>query len=356
MGVPKTLGVLALAAVLCGTAREGAAEGGPAPRRGELSIYLSLRRMPPDPPAGTGPRGLVLQADLEGNVLGRVELPGEDPGYALAFRREGAIADRRAPWCLLVAQTDVGVAKVNSRGETATLIPFRQPGKPDAELVTVWRRAIGIAVDPTSGDILVADNLADDLLLYKGWPPGPARVLHHLAGTASTAQDMDLACARDGTFLFSTDDPKGTYRFHPGEPEPLRNLVSPADGEIAADPASAMWASASGGGHALHVFEGDKETQALAFPAGKRPTRSGSLSWGPGGLLVVPLVSESGLEFVEADLKRRAFLPLFTWDDRRLAELREGWTARGTSFCIAVGPRMPWIAQAAPAKTPPPGK
>lgn len=217
-------------------------------------------------------------------------------------------------------------------------LPGRNPGKVvrigrTGKVETLLENArtlpapIAVAADPGTGDVLVADNDADVVLLLPGGRASEARVVVAIDGHKGHLQDMSVAFAADGHLLFGGSGPVGVYRFKGGPAATLGEPVVGEPGGVMSAPGSRRWAAALGG--ELRVFEGTREVAALPYPAGRRLWHA-AVALGPGGTPTLALhLGGNRYEVVEADLDRKGFKTLFGWGKSRVV-------------CLAIGPKMAW--------------
>jgi hypothetical protein len=186
---------------------------------------------------------------------------------------------------------------------------------------------IAVAADPRSGDLLVADNVTDVILLLPAGKASEARQVLAIKGHENHCQDMSVSFGTDGHYLFGGTGPIGVYRFKGG---PIVNLDDPIvtePGAVAAELGTDRWATALK--NELKLFEGGREVVTIAYPPG-RLRWHGALSYGPGGTPVVGLhLGGNQYEVVQVDQEKKGFRTLFTWNSDRLV-------------CLTVGPKMPW--------------
>jgi DNA-binding beta-propeller fold protein YncE len=258
-----------------------------------LAVYLGCGEV-------DGP-GTVIQLDRTGMVLGTVRLPGTP--YGLALHKDGFVA-----------------AMPSSRGKQGKVIRF--DGQGNVQTLLQDNDPIAIAADPGSGDILVADNVADVLVLLPAGKPESARTVIQIKGHEGHFQDMSVAFARDGYLLFGSDGPIGIYRFRAAKNATLGQPVLPEAGAVAADPSSKRWAAALP--NELRVFEDTRELLKLPYPAGERKWHD-TVAFGPDGTLVIALhVDGTNYDVVLADLKAKTFHLLFSWNQSRVVSVAVG--------------------------------
>jgi len=273
--------------------------GGPWPGK-DPAIYLGCGEVQG---AGT-----VVQLDMTGKVLGTVALTNTP--YGLAADRAGLIA-------ALPARGAGKVVRIGRAGKVETIL----------EDATRLPAPIAVAADPTTGDLLVADNAADVLLLLPGGEAKKALRVLAIRGHEAHLQDMSVAFAADGNLLFGGTGPVGVYRFKNGDGVALGDPVFSERGAVAAASGSKRWAAALTNG--LRVFEGDRESIAMAYPAGRRLWHE-TLAFGQGGAPIVALhLGGNKFEVVRANLERKEFETLFQWSESRVVS-------------ITVGPKLPW--------------
>jgi hypothetical protein len=257
---------------------------------------------------GVGGPGSIVQLDFRGKVLGKIEL-AETP-YGLAADRAGLVA--------ALPGANIGrVVRIDRTGKVETLL--KDPSGLPAP--------IAVAADPRSGDLLVADNVADVILLLPAGKASEARQLVAIKGHEGHCQDMSVSFAADGHLLFGGTGPVGVYRFKGSATVDLGHPIVAEPGAVAAEVGSDRWASALES--ELRMFEGSREVAAIPYPSGRRRWH-GALSYGPGGSPVVALhLGGNQYEVVQVDLEKKGFRTLFTWDSDRLV-------------CLTIGPKLPW--------------
>ena len=179
----------------------------------ELAIYLGLGEV--------GGFGKIVQVDGAGRVLGSVNLAGTP--YGLAFHENRLVA---------ALPSANKVVAVSEEAEVMTMLDGVNLPNP-----------ISVAVNPHSGDILVADNQTDNLMLMKGGEAAGLEVLHRVEGADEQLQNMSLAVTSDGYILFGTAPPKGVFRFQVDGDITLENPILPECGDVAASPDSKLWAA-----------------------------------------------------------------------------------------------------------------
>ena len=285
---------------------------GPAELSKELAIFLGCGEV-------VG-QGTVVQLDRTGKVLGTVELPG--PPYGLAVHKDALVAAVR-PY-----SAPGRVIRIDGKGNVETLLQDKETAP----------APIAIAVDPVSGDILVADNDADVLLLLPAGQAKNARKVIQIRGHEQHLQDMSVAFAQDGYLLFGGSGPVGLYRFRAQKDTTLGESLIPAagvewfSGRVAADPLSRRWAATLRS--ELRIYQGTRELLKLPYPGG-RNTWPAAVAFGPDGTLVVALSDFSPKhtrdDVALADLKLKTFHPLFSWNKSRIVSM-------------AVGPKTTWKA------------
>jgi hypothetical protein len=254
-----------------------------------------------------GGPGTVVQLDMSGNVLGTIELSGTP--YGLTADRNGLVA--------AIPSNDPRVIRIDRAGRVETLLA-------DKHLLPA---PINVTADPATGDLLVADNVSDILLLLPAGKAGEARKVLTITGHEGHCQDMSVAFARDGHLLYGGSGPIGVYRFAAGKGAALGDPLLTEQAAVAADPGSKRWAAALKG--ELRRFEGDKEVGRLAYPAGRQRWHD-ALAFGPAGEPILALhLGGTKYEVVRADVTEGAKKTLFAWDKSRVVSL-------------AVGPRQAW--------------
>jgi DNA-binding beta-propeller fold protein YncE len=273
---------------------------GPADLGKDLAVYLGCG----DVQGG----GSVVQLDRTGKVLGIVRL--SNTPYGLATRKGGLVA--------AVPSFGAGsVVSIDSTGKVDTLL----------QDVQALPAPINVAVDPASGDILVADNRTDVLVLLPAGGPKQRRTILQITGHENHLQDMSVAFTRDRHLLFGGSGPEGIYRFRGDKDATLGDPLLPDRGGVAADPTSKRWVAALRGD--LHVFEESREVLKMPYPAGKTKWHD-ALAFTPAGTLVLALhLGGNGYDVVVADFRAKEFKRLFSWDVSRIVSL-------------TVGPKMEW--------------
>jgi DNA-binding beta-propeller fold protein YncE len=181
---------------------------------------------------------------------------------------------------------------------------------------------IAVAADPATGDLLVADNVTDVLLLLPAGKAKEARPLVTIDGHKGHCQDMSVAFTKDGHVLFGGTGPVGVYRFPNEKGAAFGAPVLKERGDVAADPASKRWAAAQA--DRLHVYDADREVAELKYPDGRRMWMGG-LAFTPGGTPVLALhLGGNRFEVMTADVEAKEFKPLFAWGQSRVTSLAVG--------------------------------
>lgn len=128
----------------------------------------------------------VVQLGQTGNVLGPVRQP---PARTTVFR------SIRTAWWLLSRPSDPGkVVRIDGTGSVETLLQ-------DERTIP---SPIAIAAEPRSGDILVADNETDRLLLLPARQTRGAKAVLHVKGHENNLQTMSVAFCKDGHLLLAS--------------------------------------------------------------------------------------------------------------------------------------------------------
>jgi DNA-binding beta-propeller fold protein YncE len=294
--------VLLLGGWMYGPSWSGAGDEpkGTAELRKDLAVYLGCG----DVEGG----GTVVQLDRSGKVLGLVRLSATP--YGLAARKEGLVA-------ALPGRGAGSVVTIDTGGKVETLL----------QDVQTLPAPINVAVHPVSGDVLIADNQTDVLVLLPAGDPSKRRTVLQIKGYERQLQDMSVAFTKDEHLLFGGSGPEGMYRFRGDKDATLGEPLLPDRGGVAADPTSKRWVAALR--DELHVFEESREVVKLPYPQGKSKWHD-TLAFTPDGTLVVALhLGQNGYDVVVADFKAKDFNRLFSWDASRIVSL-------------AVGPKMDW--------------
>ena len=287
--------------------------GASAKRLADAAIYLGC--------GGVEGPGEVIQLDQTGEVLGTVRLSGAP--YGLAAHKDGL------------------VAAVPTYGGPGELVRIDGQGRIETVLKDgrVIPNPIAVAADPGSGDILVADNQTDVLLLLPGGRSKDMREPVPVGDSRAQMQNMSVAFARDGWLLFGGSGPSGVYRFRAGQTAGLGPALLAGCGTVAADPSSGRWVAALAG--ELVVFEAGRELARFQYPV-KGPLRYITVAFGPGGILVMGLhrPAPAACDLVAVDIEAKAFRRLFSH-------------GKSTVKSLAVGPKADWSPAPADAKKPP---
>lgn len=252
-----------------------------------------------------GGPGKVYQVDGRGRLLSEVDLPGTP--YGIDVRSNS----------LVVAIPRGGVMSIAEDGSVKQI-----PGGPLAQ-------PIDIAVDRTTGCLLVADNRADILVRLPSDPERQPEVIQHLKGPERQLQNVSVAVAGDQQILFATDVPEGIFRLPPeGAGSNLGQPLVPADAELAADRASDRWAAIVRSG-SVGIFEGTRNVAKVPIPEDRKSCRGKAIAFGADGTLISAQDSDKGTELAQVDIEAGVFRKLFVWKRERLVDL-------------AVGPPMNW--------------
>lgn len=261
----------------------------------DLAIYMGCGEV-------AGP-GTVVQLDGTGKVLGTVHLP--DTPYGLAVLKDGLVA-------ALPGVRSGRVVKIDNAGKVETLLH-------DPQIIS---NPIAIAADPNSGDILVADNHGDVLLLLPSGQVRSARKIVQIKGYEDELQGMSVAFTRDNHFLFGGTGPYGIYRFGRETNAGMGQPVLPDFGTVAADPFSKRWVAASS--NELRIFEDTRELLRIPYPPGTSRWHH-TVAFGPDGTLVIALhLGEAGYDIALADQRTKTFDSLFSWNQSRIVSLVVG--------------------------------
>jgi len=248
--------------------------------------------------------GTVVQLDPSGKVLGTLQLPGTPYGLTAHDLDLIAAIPSGRPGKVLVIDRKGGVKSLVDDGQT---LPH----------------PIAVAADPVSGDIVVADNLSDVLLLLPAGQAAKASPVLRIKGFEGQLQNMSVAVARDNSLLFGSDAPAGIFRIAARKQAALGMPLLPGDGAVAADPSSKRWLAALR--DELRVFEGERELLKLPYPAGMSMSHS-TAAFGADGTLVIALRgAQAGFEIFQVDLNAKTFRSLFTWNQSRVVSLAVGW-------------------------------
>jgi hypothetical protein len=255
-----------------------------------------------------GGPGTVVQLDQTGTVLGTVKLDGTP--YGLVSVRGGLVA-------AVPGRRSGKVIRIDQTGKSDTL--FEDP--------TTLPAPIAVTSDPTTGDVFVGDNVSDVLLVLPKGQAKDARPVVGLPGLPGNCQNLSLAFGKGGYLLYGGDGPLGVYRFPNQKDAALGAPLLAADAGVAADPESDRWVAALPG--ELRVFQADKETTTIAYPAGRRRWHE-AVAVAPAGVPVIALhMGGTKYDVVRADVAAGEFQPLFQRDGARVV-------------CLAVGPKLPW--------------
>jgi S1-C subfamily serine protease len=261
----------------------------------DLAIYLGCG-------AVNGP-GTVVQVDRTGKVLGTIRLPGTP--YGLAVSRDGLVA-------AVPGGRPAKVVRIDGQGKVETLLEDQQ----------TIPNPIAIAADPSSGDVLIADNKTDVLLLLPSGQAKDARKVIQIKGHEKHLQNMSVAFAQDNYLLFGGSGPDGIYRFRAEKAADMGAFILRGDGTVAADPSSHRWAAALSG--ELRVFEDARELLTIPYPPGKG-IRRGTVAFGPDGVLVIGLSGgQTVWDVFLVDQKAKTFNAMFSWNQSRVVSLAVG--------------------------------
>jgi hypothetical protein len=258
-------------------------------------------------------RGVVLQLDQSGEVLGVASLPGTP--YGLALHKGGLLA------AVPRGTSGAGsVMRIGGGGTIETLLEDRR----------IAPHPISIAADAASGDIFVADNVKDAVLVLPGGRARMVRTVLEVEGPLELWQDMAIASDGEHILLGGTRPNEGVYRVSPEPPAALGEPLIPDSAAVAADPMSARWVAALL--RELRVFEEEEQLAVLTYPQGYVRS-SQAISFGPAdGILVCALRlahTQGSFMVYRVDLKADTFRPLFPWTTSRVV-------------CLAVGPKLEW--------------
>lgn len=249
----------------------------------------------------TGP-GKVYQVDSLGQILGCVDLPSTPYGIV-------ASSD-----AITVALPSLGLLRIAADGSYAPL------AKPHVH------RALDVAINTETGDLVVADNRADVLWLVGSDPDVEPRRIQSFEGSERQLQNMKVAMTADGFLLFASDQPNGVYRWRPTEDGELGAPLVKEDGDVAGDPNSTRWAFAGRSG--LYVF--DKRDPIAEVPfSSNQSAYLGGLVAASNGKFVTAIVGRSHPELIAIDAEEKTQRLLFAWQLERMTD-------------IAIGPRMAW--------------
>ena len=210
------------------------------------------------------------------------------------------------------------MVRIDVRGSMTTLLE-------DERIIP---NPIAIAADPSSGDILVADNHTDILLLLPAGQVANARKIVQIKGHEGHLQSMSVAFGQNGHFLFGGSGPDGIYRFRAQEAVDMGQPLLLNDGAVLADPSSKQWVVALRS--EMRIFEGTRELLRIPCPSGKQKWHN-AVAFGPDGTLVVALCSgQTAYEVFLVDQEARAFHSLFPWNESRVVSLAVGRKAAWT--------------------------
>jgi DNA-binding beta-propeller fold protein YncE len=301
--ISRTFAVIAAlaACVLAGWGNSNATGVAAAPVQPQLSkelvIYLGCGQV-----LGAGK---VVQLDTAGKVLGTVKL--DQTPYGLAAPKEGLLA---------ALPSGQKVVKIDSKGKLSTLLD-------DPALVPA---PIALAVNPKNGDVLVADNRSDVLVLLPAGEVKKRRTILKIQGHEQHLQNMSVGLTTDGYVVFGSSGPQGVFRFKAEDNPALDTQLLLGDAGVAADPTTKRWVAALK--QKLVIFEEEREVQSLDYPNGTSKWHD-ALAFGTDGSLVMALHTGNGYDVVQVDLNQGTFQPLFTWTGERVV-------------CLAVAKKMAW--------------
>ena len=246
--------------------------------------------------------GKVYQLDDRGRILGSVDLPATP--YGIDVQRDG----------LVLAMPGRGLLKIDLEGTYRPLV--------ESEI----SRALDVAIHAETGELIVADNQADNLWQVSANPEVKPRRIQSFKGAEGHMQSMSIDVTADNHLLFASTNPKGVFRLALTQDAPLGKAIIDEAGGVAADKASTRWAAATQAG--LHVFDKDKQIAEIPFPPDQPGYRSGIVA-STNGVFVTALGSGPRPELVEIDPESKNMRSFFAWGRERLVD-------------FAVGPRLPW--------------
>lgn len=241
--------------------------------------------------------GQIVQVDLTGKILGKVDLPGTP--YSLASTGDFVFA----------AVPRAG--RIYRIFRNGNVTPLASTGGVDHPL--------SIAVDPKTEQIFVGDNAADRIVRMT---PGQAEddVLQ-IQQPDNQLQNLSLGVLSGSKILISGSQPPGVYigDFETGMIGPV---LLPDEGGLAVQLGTDIWAVAQR--EVIKVFSGTVEKEEIPLPKGGRLYRSGLLSFLEDGKLLITLNNESGTAVVRVDVETDQFETLFVWNGARLVTMATG--------------------------------
>ena len=246
--------------------------------------------------------GQIVQVDLTGTDLGRVDLDGTP--YSLATAGDFVFA---------VVPSQGKIYRIVRNGNVTPLFSTGEISHP-----------IAIAVDPETERIFVGDNLADRIVRIT---PGQDKddVLQ-IQEPDRQLQNLSLAALSASQIVFSGSQPLGVY-LGIFESEANSRMLLPEEGDVAAKPGSTIWIAAQR--EVIKVFDGIEETSTISLPDGMRLYRSGMLAFTRNGKLLAAVNKQADVAVTQVDLETGEFVELFQWQGVRLV-------------CMAAGRKLNW--------------
>lgn len=277
---------------------------------GEMALYLGVGNV-----RGSG---TVVQVDTSGEEIGRVRLPSTPYGLDDGDGR------------LVAALPGEGVFEIDGQGNSSPLLENEDPVP----------HPIDVAVDGSTGDVIVADNSSDLIARIPAGQPSDVTTIKTIGGfdegrRARQLQDLSVAVGPNQHILVSGSGGIGTHRFGPGSDKRLQDTVSTGSGVVGGHANASYWALVTSDEQVL-TFRENEQIRSLPFPEDTFEKFSG-VDVSPSGTPVVKInslsegdgrPSRSG-HLYQLDLSRGEFKPLFSWDGQRIVS-------------IAVAPKMDW--------------
>lgn len=277
---------------------------------GEMAIYLGV--------GNVRGAGTVVQVDTSGEELGRVRLPSTPYGLDDGDGR------------LVAALPGEGVFEIDGQGNSSSLLENKDPVP----------HPIDVAVDGSTGDVIVADNSSDLIARIPAGQPSDVTTIKKIGGfdegrRAHQLQNVSVAVGANQHILVSGSSGIGSHRFGSGSGELLRDTVSTSSGAVGGHANALYWFLVTSDERVLAFREND-QVRSLPFPEDTFEKFS-DVDVSASGTPVVKInaLSESDErtsrigQLYQLDLNSREFERLFSWDGQRIVS-------------IAVGPKMDW--------------
>lgn len=277
---------------------------------GEMALYLGVGNV-----RGSG---TVVQVDTSGEEIGRVQLPSTPYGLDDGDGR------------LVAALPREGVFEIDGQGNSSSLLENEDPVP----------HPIDVAVDGSTGDIIVADNSSDLVARLPAGQPQDVAQIKKIGGfdegrRASQLQNVSVAVGMDQHVLVSGSSGITTHRFRNGSGELLRDTVSTGSGAVGGHANAPYWVLVTSDEQVLAFREND-QIRSLPFPEDTFEKIS-DVDVSPSGTPVVKINSLSESDgrpsrigqLYQLELGSGEFKPLFSWDGQRIVS-------------IAVAPKMDW--------------